>query len=116
MYLYVWAFDVPDEHRSAFERAYGPEGEWVALFRRAAGYRSTRLLRLRDGRYLTIDEWESLSCYEDFRSTFAGEYEALDARSAHMTLAEERLLALDGEEVGGGSGPRSGGRDDEARR
>ena len=102
MYVYVWSFEVPDEHRADFERVYGPEGEWVGLFRRAVGYRSTRLLRLRDGRYVTIDEWESRSHYEAFRSAFRDEYEALDGRCAQLTLAEKRLLTLDGEEMRGG--------------
>jgi heme-degrading monooxygenase HmoA len=80
---------------------YGPEGPWVELFRRGAGYRSTRLLRTESvGRYLTLDEWQSQAHYESFRRALAGDYEALDRRCEHLTLSEKRLLVIDGEEVG----------------
>lgn len=108
MYLYVWVFDVRSEHRAEFERVYGPNGDWVELFGRAAGHRSTRLVRLRDDRYVTIDEWENRSHYDAFRTSFAVDYERLDERSRHMTVAEERLLTLDGDVV---EGPDADGGD-----
>ena len=44
MFTYLWRFDVRAEHIAEFERLYGPDGNWVALFRGGAGYRSTQLL------------------------------------------------------------------------
>ena len=38
-YVYVWEFVVAPEQAGAFEEAYGPEGEWVRLFRGGRGYR-----------------------------------------------------------------------------
>jgi len=101
MYLYVWEFRVPARRLAEFERVYGPEGPWVELFRRGAGYRSTRLLRTETvGRYLTFDEWKSRAHYESFRRELAGDYEALDRHCEQLTLSEKRLFVIDGEEVG----------------
>ena len=89
-YVYVWTFEVRPEHVAEFERAYGPEGEWVALFRRGPGYRSTRLLRDRErsGRYVTIDAWESAAAFEAFRREHAAAFESLDRRCEGLTLRE----------------------------
>lgn len=64
-YVYIWDFEVAPGCVPEFERIYGPEGEWVALFRKAEGYRSTRLLwdHERATRYLTIDEWDSSEAF-----------------------------------------------------
>jgi len=93
MYVYVWEFIVPHEHAAAFERAYGPDGDWVQLFRRAPGYVRTDLLRdfARPGRYLTIDTWESRGHWEEFRARFAAEFEALDAKCEGWTISETEI-------------------------
>jgi heme-degrading monooxygenase HmoA len=45
MFVTLWEFEVKPGSEELFEQAYGPEGEWVRLFRRAEPYRGTRLLR-----------------------------------------------------------------------
>lgn len=97
MYVYLWEFLVSAEHRCAFESAYGPDGEWVRLFRRDAAYLGTELLRDRraPGRYLTIDRWRSADACRAFRDLHADEISALDIRCAAWTLAEESLGELD---------------------
>jgi len=92
-YLYLWRYEVPAEYRRRFEEVYGPEGDWVELFRDSPGYRSTRLLHepAGAGRYLTIDEWESREAFDRFRAEQAEAFEALDARCAALTSAEELL-------------------------
>lgn len=89
-YVYVWEYVVPPAHVQAFEETYGPEGEWVRLFRRGSGHVRTELLRdlQRPERYLTIDHWESRAAWEAFRAAFAREFEALDARCARWTSSE----------------------------
>lgn len=74
-YAYLWEFHVRAESRDEFERHYGPEGSWAALFRRAPGYLGTHLLRDRatDGRYLTIDRWQSEAAYRAFHAQFSRE-------------------------------------------
>jgi heme-degrading monooxygenase HmoA len=93
MYVYVWEFRVRKELLSEFEDVYGPEGAWVALFRRAEGYRGSELLRdaREAARYVTIDRWASREALESFRARFREEYEALDRRCEAFTSAETRI-------------------------
>lgn len=89
----LWRFRVPPAERGAFERAYGPNGDWARLFARAAGYAGTELLRQDDGAYLTIDRWHSRDDYQRARSALADEYAVLDRRcEAHTT--DETWLGL----------------------
>lgn len=60
-YTYPWEFLIEPTRREEFERHYGPNGTWVTLFRRSAGYRGTLLLRdrLNPLRFVTVDRWGS---------------------------------------------------------
>jgi len=93
MYWIVWSFDVKPEQVKAFERVYGPEGEWVELFQRAAGFEGAELRREIDraGHYLTIDRWLTRADYQRFQDTFRKEYESLDAKCGRMTEAETKI-------------------------
>jgi heme-degrading monooxygenase HmoA len=93
VYVIVWAFRPRPGREPEFERAYGPAGDWVALFRAAPGYLGTDLLRAADGsgRYLTVDRWESRAAYEAFRAARRAEYEALDRAGGTLTASEERV-------------------------
>jgi heme-degrading monooxygenase HmoA len=92
-YVYVWEFIVAPEHIADFEQAYGLEGDWARLFRRAPGYVRTELLKdpSRPGRYVTVDAWESRRQWEEFRTQFAKEFEALDAKCEGWTISETEL-------------------------
>ena len=92
-YVYLWEFIVAREHVREFEQAYGDDGEWVKLFRRAPGYLRTDLIRDPDhpNRYLTIDCWESEHAYQAFRSQFANEFATLDATCAAWTTSEKEI-------------------------
>lgn len=93
MYVIVWEFEAEPHHRREFERAYGPAGVWVQLFRRAEGFVDTELLRDEQtpGRYLTIDRWESRPSYDAFRQQFAADYEITDRACAALTVREMQL-------------------------
>ena len=80
-----------------FRRQYGPDGPWVALFRKAPGYLETLLLQDRANplRFITVDRWESAEAHRSFRSAFAHEYAELDVRCAHLTAQEISLGAFD---------------------
>lgn len=95
-YDIVWEFRVPPARRAEFEDAYGPEGPWARLFRRAPGFIETRLLHDVDdaGRYLTVDRWESRDAFEGFKHRFDAEYGALDQRLEGLALSEIRLGAF----------------------
>ena len=89
----MWEFIVSPEHTQAFERAYGPAGEWVQLFRRSPGYLRTELHRDRSQpqRFVTIDHWESKQAWEAFRARFGAEFESLDAKCEAWTTRETEL-------------------------
>ena len=93
MYVIVWEFVTEPRHQREFERAYGPAGVWVQLFRRADGYVDTELLRDEEnpGRYLTIDRWESRTAFEAFKQQFVAEYEATDREGTALTVRETLL-------------------------
>jgi heme-degrading monooxygenase HmoA len=92
-YMYMWEYVVARDTLGEFERIYGPEGEWVRLFGRAAGYVRTELHRDRRApcRFVTIDYWESESAWKAFRVQFAESFEDLDARCAALTTRETEL-------------------------
>lgn len=92
-YVYVWEFTVAAANCAAFERAYGPGGPWVALFRQSPGYLGTDLLKDRavGGRYLTVDRWASLEAYQAFREQHGAAYAAIDAECEHLTEGERSL-------------------------
>ena len=96
-YAYIWEYTVRPECVPDFEEAYGPNGPWVGLFRRAWGYVRTELHRDRRNanRYVTIDYWESVEAWEAFRSSKSSEFEAIDARCEAFTLEEREIGQLD---------------------
>lgn len=93
MYCYVWEYRVRSDETDAFQKQYGPEGAWVALFARAPGYVGTRLLRDRadSDRFLTIDTWETAADHSAFREQFTREFEELDRRCEALTVSEIHL-------------------------
>jgi heme-degrading monooxygenase HmoA len=97
-YCYLWEFQVRPERQADFERRYGPDGEWVALFRQAPGYIETLLLRDRSQglRYVTMDSWETFDAYRTFRSQFSRQYEELDRSCEGLTTQEASLGEFNG--------------------
>jgi len=93
VYWVVWSFDVKVEQAKAFERAYGPDGDWERLFSRAPGYVGTELRRETDrrGHYLTIDRWHTRADYERFKEAFATQFQMLDVRCARLTESEKKV-------------------------
>ena len=84
MIALVFRYDVREPE--AFERAYGPEGDWAQFFRQGRGYIGTELLHdaEEDDRYLVIDRWESADAYNAFVAAHREEYmERVDATRFH---------------------------------
>ena len=94
MYVVIWEYQVRPGEAARFESLYGPQGEWVALFRAWPGYLATELLRGDDGRYVTTDRWESREAYERFQQQAASEYARIDAIGDAVTLSERRVGAF----------------------
>jgi heme-degrading monooxygenase HmoA len=93
VYWLVWSFDVKPAQARAFERAYGPDGDWVRLFQRAPGFAGSELRHGTDNtsHYLTIDRWRTRGDYDRFKDAFRNEYARLDARCAAMTEGEHKV-------------------------
>ena len=89
----IWEFDVPAAAEPEFRRHYGPGGTWVALFRNDPAFVETLLLHdpSRQGRYVTIDRWQSAEAYHLFRQTFSEQYRALDQACEGLTRRETNL-------------------------
>lgn len=89
----IWKFQVKRDARAAFERIYGPHGDWAQLFRQCNGYAGTELLRVddEDAVYLTIDRWQSGSDYHAAKAALADDYAALDRSCTALTSGETWL-------------------------
>ena len=74
MIALVFRYEVRD--CEAFERAYGPEGDWAQFFRQGRGYVGTELLHdvEEPDRYLVVDRWESIEAYNAFLAEHHDEY------------------------------------------
>jgi len=96
-YVYIWEFFVRPGKEAEFVRHYGPDGTWVALFRRAPGYLETILLRNRENpsRFVTIDRWKSADAFAAFRSEFDREFTSLDEQCQELTTRENALGTYD---------------------
>jgi heme-degrading monooxygenase HmoA len=77
----------------AFERVYGPEGDWARFFRGGRGYVGTELVRdvEQPGRYLVIDRWESRETYNAFVETNREEYMRRVDETAFLFAQELRF-------------------------
>ena len=95
-YCIIWEFEVAPERRADFEAAYGPDGLWARLFRRAAGFVEVMLLRdeERSGIYFTLDRWASEAAFLGFKRDLGADYEALDRMLEGVAMRETRLGAF----------------------
>ncbi|MEO8500285.1 MAG: antibiotic biosynthesis monooxygenase [Vicinamibacteria bacterium] len=89
----VWEFVVKPDCVEAFDRAYGPDGDWARLFAAYPGYQGTSLLRdsLNPRRFVTIDRWETMRHRSDMLHGTRDEYERLDAEFELWTESEREV-------------------------
>jgi hypothetical protein len=92
----VWEFVVRADAVEAFERAYGPDGDWARLFAAHDGFRGTVLLRdlSRPRRYLTVDSWDTVEQRAGMLASARAEYERLDGECSALTESERELGAF----------------------
>jgi heme-degrading monooxygenase HmoA len=95
-YVIVWEFLVRQGRQQEFIEKYGPEGLWARFFQGSAGYIKTELVKdvSKDGRYLTLDYWQTEEEFSRFKQQNLAEYERLDKEFAGLTESETRLGAF----------------------
>lgn len=76
-----------------FREIYGPDGDWVRLFRKSPGFLRTELLADADrsDRFVTVDYWRSREDRDRFREDFEVEFAVLDQSCESMT-SDERFI------------------------
>jgi heme-degrading monooxygenase HmoA len=78
---------------ATFERIYGPQGDWAALFKTGEGFVRTELNRSQSDPqvYLTMDYWSSAEAYERFRQQHTAEYKRIDVGCESLTEDETEI-------------------------
>ncbi len=96
MFVRIWRFRARPDKVAEFRAAYGPRGNWAALFRDARGYLGSELLEsAADPRtHVTLDRWESAEAWEAFLRARPDEYAALDRRCESLTSDEAEVGAF----------------------
>lgn len=96
IYVRIWEFMAKPEARLEFENLYGPDGEWVQLFRRSKAFLGTEFLHdvSAANRYVTLDYFVSQAGFDRFLRDFRQEYEALDRRSDCVRAYEREIGAF----------------------
>lgn len=89
----IWEFLVLPNKRRAFERIYGPQGDWARLFRSGSGYIRTEMIRNLESRYkyLTLDYWRSRREYKQFQKKNCEAYLVLDQKCETLTSQETKI-------------------------
>ena len=93
MFCYIWEFQVNPLKIDEFESAYGPDGVWTRLFKKAPEYIRTDLLKdpVQTNRYLTVDYWVDRQAYKRFSLDFRAEFESLDRACEEYTKSERHI-------------------------
>jgi len=92
-YVRICEFRARPGLESEFERIYGPEGDWVQLFRKSKSFIRTELNNDTEarGRYITVDYFTSEPDYLQFLEQFREEYTSLDQRCEAVRASETFL-------------------------
>jgi len=95
-YVIVWEFQVRQGKVAEFEKKYGPEGRWAHFFGGSNGYIRTELVKdvAVEGRFLTLDYWQTEEGFSRFKEQHLAEYERLDKEFEGLTERETRLGAF----------------------
>jgi heme-degrading monooxygenase HmoA len=96
MFVILWEFEVKPGSEERFEKAYGPNGQWVGLFQGNPHFRGTQLRRdpTRPLWYFTIDIWDSESAYHQFLTANQAAYAELDRNGQELTQQERHVLSF----------------------
>ena len=97
MFVILWHFEVKPGNLPGFEKAYGPEGDWVQLFRRDPCFRGTQLLHdpSHDSCYFTLDFWDSEPAYQAFLAANQRAYDELDSALQGLAINERHVVSFE---------------------
>lgn len=92
-YTRIWRFEAAPGRDAEFVGAYGPDGDWVQLFRRDSGYVATEFVQPvpTENVFLIIDRWASRQAWENFLAAHREAYAELDRRFAALCQTETEL-------------------------
>lgn len=92
-YLVIWRFEIGPGAEADFRAIYGPDGDWVKLFRQDEAYFGTELIQdiASPHLFLTLDSWRSQEAYDRFRREHCREYEQFDSRCERLTVREQEI-------------------------
>ena len=92
-HIVIWKYTVKPGKHGAFEKLYGPDGDWVKWFKTSSHYQSTELIKSTssDSEYVTIDRWDSKQAYDRFYQDGKDRFEEIDEIGDSLT-EEETLL------------------------
>jgi len=97
MFLALWEFEVKSGCADRFQSAYGPQGEWVRLFRTDPSFIETRLLQdpSATNKFITLDFWRTRAAYESFKELNHAAYVTLDKNFENLTAYENCIGMFD---------------------
>jgi heme-degrading monooxygenase HmoA len=97
VFIRIWRFRVSTDNIDRFRQAYGPTGEWAALFGREIGFLGTELLQstTEPDSFITIDTWDSPEAWAAFLRAWGDDYTALDHHTQSLAASERELGAFD---------------------
>jgi quinol monooxygenase YgiN len=92
-YIRIWEFQARPGMENEFERIYGPEGDWVRLFRKSKAFLRTDVYRDVEtkGHYVTIDYFSSREGFQGLLKEFREAYDALDRLGETICASESRI-------------------------
>jgi heme-degrading monooxygenase HmoA len=93
VYVRIWEFQAQAGRENEFEKIYGPEGDWVQLFRQSKAFVRTEVYRDLEtsGRYVTIDYFSSQAAFQAFLKEFREKYDSLDQLGETVCASEKRI-------------------------
>lgn len=100
-FLRIWRYRAAPGRAAEFATAYGPDGDWAALFRRGEGYLGTDLLHGEDIA-LTIDRWRTAADWDRFLALHRADYEALDRRLAPLCCEDVEIASFQSTDAAAG--------------
>lgn len=93
VFVYIWEYIVKEEFIEKFKVIYGPDGDWVKLFKKGSGYIETHLHQdiSNPKRFITVDFWSSKAHRDKFQNQYSKEFNQLDHACQKFTDSEKLI-------------------------